>query len=66
MKQPITDALRKAMIDSGLSKLALSQLSGVSRPSIIKFLRGGWTLKLDMVDKLANALNLELVKRKQR
>jgi transcriptional regulator with XRE-family HTH domain len=66
MRRTIDNTLRHAMIDSGLSKLELSQRSGVSRPSIIKFLRGECSLRLDMVDKLADVLDLELVKRKRR
>lgn len=65
MARTISEALHKAIDDSGLTNYALSKQSGVSRPSIIKFRRGERALRLDMVDRLAKLLNLELVKRKK-
>jgi ribosome-binding protein aMBF1 (putative translation factor) len=58
----ISDQLRKAMDQSGLSNRALSIQTGVARPSIIRFRRGDATLQLEAVDKLAKALKLKLVK----
>jgi transcriptional regulator with XRE-family HTH domain len=64
MARSITDTLREAIERSGLSTKALADRSGVSRPSVIKFRRGECSLRLDMVDKLAAVLNLELVQAK--
>lgn len=59
----VSDQLREAIDNSGLSNRALSIQSGVARPSIIRFRRGDTTLRLDAVDKLAKVLKLKLVKR---
>ncbi|MGD9647470.1 MAG: helix-turn-helix domain-containing protein [Pirellulales bacterium] len=59
----ISDVLRRTILDrldDGLTKLELSRKSGVPRPSIIRFLRGERTLRLDMADKLGVALGLRL------
>ena len=65
MPKTISEALHKAIEDSGLNNLQLARLSGVNRPSIIKFRRGERSLRLDMADRIAKALNLELVERKK-
>ncbi len=52
-EQPITAALTKAIETSGMSIKALSRESGVSRQSMMHFMRGSRTLRLDIADKLA-------------
>lgn len=52
-EQPITEALTKAIETSGMSIKALSRESGVSRQSMMHFMRGSRTLRLDIADKLA-------------
>ena len=66
-EQPLTDALRKAILESGLSFQALENETGVLRQSLMKFVRGKQSLRLDMADRLAVYLGLEVrVKRKGR
>jgi len=65
-KQAISDALRKAVVDSGLPFLKLEQATGVKRQSLMKFMAGEQSLRLDIADKLAAYFGLELTKRKGR
>jgi hypothetical protein len=37
---PLSDLLRRAIVDSGVSLNALAQATGVTRASIIRFVRG--------------------------
>ena len=60
----LTDALRRKIEESGLPFLTLEQQTGVLRQSLMKFVRGETTLRLDAADKLAEFFGLELVERK--
>ena len=51
--QPITKALQDAINASGMSIKALEREAGVSRQSMMHFMRGTRTLRLDIADKLA-------------
>lgn len=62
-KPPITTALRRAILDSGMTYLALERETGVSRASIMRFVTDERTLRLDMADRLAAFFGLELVER---
>lgn len=62
-EQPITEALKHAIEASGMSIKALERETGVSRQSMMHFMRGSRTLRLDIADKLANYFNLELIPR---
>ena len=61
LTSPITDVLRRAIIDSGTSHKALSRDTGVARASIMRFVRGDQSIRLDMADRLAVYLGLRLV-----
>ena len=61
----MTEALKKAITDSGMSHLDISRESGVQRASIIRFMRGTQSLRLDKADQLAEYLCIE-IKRKGR
>ena len=68
---PISDLLRRTIaeaIESGLTTyLALEHETGVTRASIMRFVRGSQSLRLDMADRLAAHFGLELrTKRKGR
>jgi plasmid maintenance system antidote protein VapI len=64
-EQPLTDVLRKAILESGISFKALEIETGVLRQSLMKFVRSKQSLRLDMADKLAVYFGLEL-KRKRK
>lgn len=59
-EQPITHALKSAIEASGMSIKALERETGVSRQSMMHFMRGTRTLRLDIADKLATFFSLEL------
>lgn len=63
-RAPLTDPLRKAIVESGISMLALSRETGIARASLIRFRRGETSLRLDVADKLAVYFGLELNRRK--
>ncbi|HUY93324.1 MAG TPA: helix-turn-helix domain-containing protein [Pirellulales bacterium] len=63
-KAPITDLLRRTIAESGIPLLRLSHDAGVARASLIRFLRGETSLRLDVADKLAAYFDLELTRRK--
>jgi plasmid maintenance system antidote protein VapI len=59
---PITDVLRRAILDSGLPLLRIANETGVQRASLSRFVRGKNSLRLDVADKLAVYFGLELTK----
>lgn len=65
-KAPISDALRNSIKDSGLRYSDLERTTGVKRASIMRFVRGERTLRLDMADRLAAYFGLNVTKRLSR
>jgi plasmid maintenance system antidote protein VapI len=61
---PLSAALRQAIRESGLSFKALEKETGVLRQSLMKFVRGEQSLRLDMADKLAVYFGLSLLPEK--
>jgi plasmid maintenance system antidote protein VapI len=57
---PITDALRRAILDSGLPLLQIAEETGVERASLSRFVAEKRSLRLDMADKLAAYFGLTL------
>jgi plasmid maintenance system antidote protein VapI len=57
---PITDLLRRTIAESGVPYLTLEQETGLTRASIMRFVRGSQSLRLDMADRLAAYFGLEL------
>lgn len=60
----MTEILRAAIKDSGLSAYRVSKDTGLVVTSIIRFAEGETSLRLDKADLLAEYLGLELTKRK--
>jgi plasmid maintenance system antidote protein VapI len=58
--QPFTDALKRAIAESGMAHIAIERETGVKRQSIMKFMRGETSLRLDIADRLAAYFGLEL------
>ena len=56
----MSDVLRKAVAESGLAYIALERATGVQRHSIMRFMRGEQSLRLDKAEQLAAYLGLEL------
>jgi hypothetical protein len=59
-KQPISDVIRRAILESGRSFKALERETGVKRQSLMKFSRGEQSLRGDLMDRLAIFFGLEL------
>jgi plasmid maintenance system antidote protein VapI len=62
-KAPISNLLRRTIAESGISYNALQRETGVTRASIMRFVRGNQSIRLDMADRLAAFFDLELRKR---
>jgi plasmid maintenance system antidote protein VapI len=58
----ISDLLRRTIADSGVSYNALQRETGVTRASIMRFVEGRQSLRLDMADRLAEFFGLALQK----
>ena len=59
-RKSIVSELRKAIIDSGYTQNQLSELSGVHRAQINRFVKGERTLTLESAERIAEVLKLEL------
>ena len=57
---PITDVLRRAVLDSGRPLLRIARDTGVQRASLSRFVHGKNSLRLDVADKLAAYFGLAL------
>jgi transcriptional regulator with XRE-family HTH domain len=67
MAIPLSEQLRQAIQDCGESRYALSKRTGIDQSTLTRFMSGERGLRLDVVDILAEALDLELrPKRSQR
>jgi plasmid maintenance system antidote protein VapI len=51
--QPFSDALRGAIAESGLAHSTIEKQTAVKRASIMRFMRGERSLRLDIADRLA-------------
>ena len=56
----ISDVLRQAIADSGLTYSELERATGVKRASMLRFMRGERSLRLDNADGLAEYFGLRL------
>lgn len=61
----MTKVLKQAIAESGETYTALERATGVKRASVMRFMRGEQSLRLDLADKLAEYFGIE-VKRKGR
>ena len=59
-KSPLTDALKQAVTDSGLPLLQVSKGSGIAYASLVRFMSGERSLRLDKADKLAVFFQMRL------
>jgi hypothetical protein len=60
-RKSFTDELRLAVEESGLTRYAIWQATGIDQGSMCKFLNGERGLGLDSIDKLADLLGLHVV-----
>ncbi len=59
----VSDVLQETIAESGLSLYRISLDTGVVKTSLMRFMRGETSLRLDKADALAEYFGLELVKR---
>jgi transcriptional regulator with XRE-family HTH domain len=59
-QQTISDVLRDIIRQSGKSQYVIERATGVKRASIMRFLRGETSLRLDKADALAAYFGLAL------
>jgi transcriptional regulator with XRE-family HTH domain len=64
-KAPLTDVLKTAIEQSGLTRYEIAKRTGVPATSLMRFMRGETSLRLDKADALAAYLGLELVKKRK-
>ncbi len=62
----MTDPLRKAIVESGMAYKALERETSVKRQSLMRFVRGEQSLRLDMADKLIAHFGFKIVPDKRR
>lgn len=60
----LSDVLQKAIAESGLTLYRIAKDTGIIKTSLMRFMAGETSLRLDKADALAEYLGLELVKRK--
>ncbi|CAN5891783.1 hypothetical protein BH23PLA1_BH23PLA1_14180 [soil metagenome] len=63
-EETISEVLRRTLVESGLPYLTLEKATGVARASIMRFVRGDHSLRLDKADRLAAYFGLELQERR--
>ena len=66
MNPDIEQQLREAITKSGLSHAELGKATGISQPTISRFVRGDSTLKLHNASSLCRRLGLRLVSGKKK
>lgn len=57
----LTDQVRQAIEDSGLTRYAISQQTGIDQSALSRFMSGKTGLTLASLDRLAETLSLQIV-----
>ena len=65
MSEKFSDQLRRAVRESEATRYALSKTTGISQAVLCRFVAGTAGMSLDSIDKLVDALNLEIRPRKR-
>ena len=65
-RHSLTDELKDAVRQSGLTPYRIAKDTGIVLTSLLRFLQGSTSLRLDKADALAEYLGLELVKRQEK
>lgn len=60
ISMPLSDDLRRAILESGKSIYAVAKESGVSQPTLGRFVNGERGISLETADKLAEYFKLRL------
>ena len=62
----ITERIQEAIRSGGMSRYAISKATGIDQALLCRFLKGQSSLSFETVDKLMDALGLEIVIRPRR
>ena len=62
-KTTLSDKVRRAILDSGLSRYRIAHVAGVEQAALSRFMAGKTNLTLTTVDRMADVLGLDLVAR---
>lgn len=62
----LSDQIRRAVAASGLTRYRISKITGIDQAVLSRFMAGKVGLSMSALDRLAEALELEVVARKQR
>lgn len=63
--KPFSEQLRAALKECGQTRYAVSKATGISQPTLSRFVNGERGLPLKTIDRLCEHLGLELVARRQ-
>jgi hypothetical protein len=66
MSEKFSDQLRRAVRESEATRYALSKTTGISQAVLCRFVAGTAGMSLESIDKLMDALNLEIRPRKRK
>jgi predicted transcriptional regulator len=66
MDEPFSETLKRLIREGELTRYALSVRTGIDQATLSKFLKGERGLSLRAVDRLMDALNLEVRPRRKR
>jgi transcriptional regulator with XRE-family HTH domain len=61
----MTDVLKQAIQESGLTLYRIAKDTGIVGTSLLRFMQGETSLRLDKADVLADYLGLELVRKRK-
>ena len=56
----MTETLKQAIADSGQTYTEIERATGVKRASLLRFMRGETSLRLDMADRLTSHFGIEV------
>jgi hypothetical protein len=60
MKEPFSALIRRAIVDSGMTRYAIAVKCDVDQAALSRFVAGKGNLNLTTVDKLVDGLELEI------
>ena len=61
----MTEVLRAAIEESGVTRYRIAKDTGIPETSLMRFVRGETSLRLDKADVLAEYLGLQLVRKQK-
>jgi transcriptional regulator with XRE-family HTH domain len=65
MGEPFSEALRRAIRECEMTRYAISVRTGIDQGTLSKFMKGERGLSLSAIDKVMDALGLEIRPRKK-